>query len=222
MKHVWVVGDGGIGNALYLALKAKNYRVTVLSRKKGVDLFNPTALHDIAQSEYGLPDVIINTCGILHDENHLPEKTLTQLTPNWLLQNITANVSISIHLAQVIDRYLSPAYSVTFCAFSARLSSISDNQKGGWYSYRMSKAMLNMFLKNLAIEWHVKSPQSIVFGYHPGTVDTALSKPFQHSIPKKQLFSPEEAAGYCLEIVFNTELDKHGKLIDWQGLTITP
>ena len=35
---------------------------------------------------------------------------------------------------------------------SARVGSINDNGLGGWYSYRMSKAALNMFTKTLSVE----------------------------------------------------------------------
>ena len=35
---------------------------------------------------------------------------------------------------------------------SARVGSISDNKLGGWWSYRMSKAALNMATVNMALE----------------------------------------------------------------------
>jgi len=35
---------------------------------------------------------------------------------------------------------------------SAKVGSIGDNRLGGWYSYRASKAALNMLVKTAAIE----------------------------------------------------------------------
>ncbi|KAJ0067012.1 hypothetical protein NL108_006247, partial [Boleophthalmus pectinirostris] len=35
---------------------------------------------------------------------------------------------------------------------TAKVGSIGDNGLGGWYSYRMSKAALNMATRNLSIE----------------------------------------------------------------------
>jgi NAD(P)-dependent dehydrogenase (short-subunit alcohol dehydrogenase family) len=37
-------------------------------------------------------------------------------------------------------------------SISARVGSINDNKIGGWYSYRMSKAALNMFTRTTSIE----------------------------------------------------------------------
>ncbi|MDF1677966.1 MAG: hypothetical protein P1U32_04650 [Legionellaceae bacterium] len=222
MTHVWLVGDGGIGNAIHEALTQKTYTVTVLSRKRGVDLFSHQNLKDVLASQNEPPSLVINTCGILHDDSHMPEKSIEQLEYSWLQKSIEANVLISVNLIQVLNQYVSHNQSIQFCAFSARVSSISDNHKGGWYSYRMSKAMLNMLVKTVALEWRIKSPASLVFAYHPGTVDTKLSKPFKQYIGPKQSFSPQQAAQYFLNVLFDDAIDKHGKLIDWQGLEILP
>ncbi|CAB1447179.1 unnamed protein product [Pleuronectes platessa] len=42
---------------------------------------------------------------------------------------------------------------------TAKVGSIGDNGLGGWYSYRMSKAALNMATRNLSIELGSRSPQ---------------------------------------------------------------
>ncbi|MDF1683841.1 MAG: SDR family NAD(P)-dependent oxidoreductase [Legionellaceae bacterium] len=220
MTLAWVVGDGGMGTAINKALTEKGYDVIILSRKRGIDLLSKQALNQILTSHNHVPSLVINTCGMLHQPSHSPEKTIQQLDYVWLLKSIEANVAITINLAQVLAPHLSKHQALRFCAFSARVSSIADNHKGGWYSYRMSKIMLNMLIKNLAIEWQIKSPSSNVFAYHPGSVDTKLSAPFKQYIPKIQLFSPELAAHYFLKILFDDTIAKHGKLIDWQGLEI--
>jgi NAD(P)-dependent dehydrogenase (short-subunit alcohol dehydrogenase family) len=70
-------------------------------------------------------------------------------------------------------------------ALSARVGSISDNHTGGWYSYRASKAALNMLLKMAAIEVERTNSAAICIGLHPGTVDTRLSQPFQRRVPQE-------------------------------------
>lgn len=220
MKLAWLVGDGGIGHAIHVALADMGYEVLILSRRHGIDLLSHQAIKTTLSSCSKLPDIVINTCGLLYDASHMPEKTLQQLDKAWLFESIEANVLITMNLAQVLSPHLSRHQSLRFCAFSARVSSISDNRKGGWYSYRMSKVMLNMLIKNIALEWQIKSPSSLIFAYHPGSVDTPLSKPFKQYIPQSQLFSPEQAAHYFLNVLFNDTINKHGKLIDWQGLEI--
>ena len=52
---------------------------------------------------------------------------------------------------------------------SAQVGSIEDNKTGGWYSYRMSKAALNMAVKSLSLECARFKNESVVVAIHPGT-----------------------------------------------------
>jgi NAD(P)-dependent dehydrogenase (short-subunit alcohol dehydrogenase family) len=58
---------------------------------------------------------------------------------------------------------------------SAKVGSIGDNRLGGWYSYRASKAALNMLVKTASIEVARTHPQAVLVALHPGTVNSALS-----------------------------------------------
>ena len=62
---------------------------------------------------------------------------------------------------------------------AGKVGSIEDNRLGGWYSYRASKAALNMLLKTAAIEVQRAQPNAVLVALHPGTVDSALSAPFR-------------------------------------------
>ena len=42
-------------------------------------------------------------------------------------------------------------------SLTARVGSIGDNGRGGWYSYRSSKAAANQIIKTLALELKMKS-----------------------------------------------------------------
>ena len=72
---------------------------------------------------------------------------------------------------------------------SARVGSISDNQLGGWYTYRISKAALNQSTRTLGLE--LKRQGTWVVALHPGTTDTDLSKPFQRNVQESRLFPVE-------------------------------
>ena len=69
---------------------------------------------------------------------------------------------------------------------SARVGSISDNQLGGWYSYRLSKSALNQSTRTLGHE--LRRQGTWVVALHPGTTDTGLSKPFQKNVSEGRLF----------------------------------
>ena len=107
-----------------------------------------------------------------------------------------------------------------FAALSARVGSISDNQLGGWYSYRASKAALNMIIKNLSIEMKMRYKQTIIVGLHPGTVDSRLSKPFQANVPAGKLFTADYAVAKMLEVINTLTPENSGKCYAWDGKEI--
>ena len=104
-----------------------------------------------------------------------------------------------------------------FAAVSARVGSIGDNRLGGWHSYRASKAALNMILKTLSVELARTHPGMICVGLHPGTVDTALSEPFQKGVAADKLFSPDELAAHLLGVVDALTQEDSGFVLDWKG-----
>ena len=107
-----------------------------------------------------------------------------------------------------------------FAALTARVGSIGDNRLGGWHAYRASKAALNMLIRNYGIEQARLNPDFIVAGLHPGTVDTALSHPFQKNVPDQQLFSPTESAKHLLRVIDGLTPADSGKCFDWAGKEI--
>jgi NAD(P)-dependent dehydrogenase (short-subunit alcohol dehydrogenase family) len=104
--------------------------------------------------------------------------------------------------------------------FSARVGSISDNHLGGWYSYRTSKAALNMLLKTVSIEFSRRAKNIKIISFHPGTTDTLLSKPFQKNVPEGKLFTCEFVANQLISIVSDTAIDGELSYVDWQGRNI--
>ena len=122
------------------------------------------------------------------------------------------------HAARLLPR----GRRAVFAALSARVGSISDNRLGGWYGYRASKAALNMLVRNLAIEWQRKAKRSIVVALHPGTVDTALSAPFQGNVPPGQLFDAERAALQLLDVLDGLKPVDTGHIFAWDGSEINP
>ena len=107
-----------------------------------------------------------------------------------------------------------------FAALSARVGSIGDNRLGGWVSYRSSKAALNMILKTLSIEHTRQFPESVIAALHPGTVDSALSAPFQRRVPDGKLFSPAQSVGYLLSVIDGLAPEDSGGFFAWDGASI--
>ena len=113
--------------------------------------------------------------GVLQGEGYRPERALNQLKTSAMEQVFEVNTFLPMRvlasLAPVIKRSAAPRIAV----LSARVGSIGDNGLGGWYSYRGSKAALNMMLRCAALEMRRVNPAAKIMAYHPGTVDTPLS-----------------------------------------------
>ena len=103
---------------------------------------------------------------------------------------------------------------------SARVGSISDNRLGGWYSYRASKCALNMLLKTSAIELNRKHKNVKLISFHPGTTDTKLSRPFQSSVSRDKLFTPDFVATKLMDLMRKTDVDGELAYLDWAGAPI--
>lgn len=100
---------------------------------------------------------------------------------------------------------------------TAKVGSIGDNGLGGWYSYRMSKAALNMATKNLSIELGRSRPKVVCVSLHPGTLNTDLSRPYHKNVPKDKLFSTEQSVSYLMSIIDTLNISRTGKAYSWDG-----
>jgi len=105
---------------------------------------------------------------------------------------------------------------------SARIGSISDNQLGGWHSYRASKAALNMLVKNIAIELERKRARTRIVAMQPGTTDSRLSQPFQRNLPPGQLQTPDFTANCLIDVLKQLPAEHNGLLVDFTGQVIPP
>ncbi|WP_448503126.1 SDR family oxidoreductase [Sphingomonas sp.] len=168
------------------------------------------------------PSLILVATGILHDGERGPEKSLRDVDADWMARVFAVNAIgpalVAKHFAPLLPRTGSPV----FAALSARVGSVSDNRMGGWHGYRASKAALNMLIRNIAIEIARRNDRAIAVGLHPGTVDTALSKPFQGNVAPGKLFAPDRAALQLLDVIEALKPSDSGKCFAWDGAEIAP
>ena len=180
-----VIGAGGaIGSAFVQQLQAdpRCGRLTALHRSSqpAIDYAREGSIADAAatlQAEAPFHLVLVAT-GLLHGAGVAPEKRLADLDGAALatlfLTNTIGPALVLRHFAPLLDRQRS-----LLAVLSAKVGSIGDNRLGGWYGYRASKAALNMLLKTAAIELRRTHPGAVLAALHPGTVRSALSRPFR-------------------------------------------
>ncbi len=164
-------------------------------------------------------DLVLNAAGLLHAPDHKPERRLLDVGAAGLERSFAVNALGPILLARHLEPLLANSERAVFVAISARVGSIGDNRLGGWYSYRASKAALNMLLKTLAIEWARRKPPITCIALHPGTVDTDLSRPFLGTAPRR-IFTAEQAARQLLAVVGGATTERTGSFLAWNGEAI--
>ena len=230
MKVLIVGGSGGIGQAMVKQVQETYPDATVHATYRhhlpqdrqnniqwhALDVTNEAEIKQLSEQLTEL-DWLINCVGILHTQDKGPEKSLQSLDIAFFQHNLTLNTLPSVMLAKHFCHALKQSDSARFAVISAKVGSITDNRLGGWYSYRASKAALNMFLKTLAIEWQRTMKHCVVLSLHPGTTDTPLSQPFQQSVPKGKLFTPEYVANCLLPIIANATPVQTGCFFAYDG-----
>lgn len=159
----------------------------------------------------------LSCVGLLHDGDLQPEKSLRQLDAGTLLRYFQINSIGAVLLAKHCLPLLKHASPSVLAAISAKVGSIGDNQLGGWYGYRASKAALNMLFKTAAIEYSRKSPKTILALLHPGTTCTRLSQPFQRGVPPEKLFSVERSVAQLMTVIEGLEATDSGSFFSWDG-----
>lgn len=163
--------------------------------------------------------------GILHNPDNMPEKKLEDWSPDFAQHVHYVNALLPMLWISKLTPILASKKQreldrVSIMALSARVGSIEDNRLGGWYSYRSSKAALNMSLQTAAIELARRALNTKLIAFHPGTTDTALSKPFQANVRKDKLFTPDFVASRLLNIIDQAPLDGALSYLDWDNKVI--
>jgi NAD(P)-dependent dehydrogenase (short-subunit alcohol dehydrogenase family) len=178
------------------------------------------AFEPFLRSIEGGVDLAIHAAGLLHDGSLQPEKTVQDCRPSELMRLFEVNAVGPLCVAATLLRVLGRRRQVTFAALSAMVGSIGDNRLGGWYGYRASKAALNQFMRTLAIECRVNFPRATIVAIHPGTTDTALSRPFQRNVNPDKLYSPAQTAARILKVAAGAAGARNGCFLNWDGSEI--
>lgn len=167
-------------------------------------------------------DLVLVATGMLHETNLRPEKSLRELSFEKFQRLFAVNTIVPALVAKHFLPRLNRDTPSLFATLSARVGSISDNQLGGWYAYRMSKAALNMFIRNSAIEIAKRNQQAIIVGLYPGMVDSSLSKPYQKNVPRSNILSPKMAVLNMVAVLKSLTPEQTGRCFDWDGQEILP
>jgi len=193
--------------------------------------------------KYQRIDALFNVAGILGDgiSTPGPERSLASIERDWFEKSLAVNVVGPTLLVKALSPLMRTRSKrgikiddvdeesgkqlvvipptdrppTVIVNLSARVGSISDNQLGGWYTYRSSKSALNQMTRTMAHE--LKRQGTHIIALHPGTTNTDLSKPFQKNVPDGRLFPVEFTVEKLLDVVDSLMEENNGGFYDWAG-----
>lgn len=216
--------SGALGSAFVSALQNPDTgcgKVLGLSRSStpGFDLLDENSIAASARAlqSQGPFHLMLDATGALHIDGRGPEKSLAVLDAQALHAAFAINACGPAFLMKHFMGLLPASGRCIFASLSARVGSITDNQLGGWYGYRASKAALNMLLRCAAIEAARARPEAVFAALQPGTVASRLSAPF---VPAERATPPEQAAQALLEVINGLPACGAAVFVDYQGRTI--
>lgn len=228
-----VLGAGsGIGQALLQLAVEQGWQAVGVSRQVrpatlAADIvwqqlqYQQDDLQSLEQGLAGIcqqyqPQLLFICHGLLQLADVKAEKTIRQLDVAAAGQSWWVNYLVPLlHLKAMWPHLLQQPCKVL--VLSAKVGSITDNQLGGWYSYRAAKAALNMAVKTAAIELQRQQKNTLLVTVHPGTTDTALAAPFTKNLAVGQLQSPAATALRLWQVAENLTAEAHGALLNWDG-----
>ena len=241
MENILIIGGrGDIAKAIVKELFSQNANINIFivtSKKDYVSRDDSKKNFEILYSDYSEQSIeeicsslkllglsfsevfIFN--GVLSAKGSSPEKKIEDLTAFSLEETFRINAIVPALWIKNLLPVLKNTLPCRLLVFSARLGSITDNNLGGWYSYRCSKAALNMLVKTASIEYERRAKNVSFILFHPGTVDTKLSKPFTQNRGSSKLFSPESAAKNLFKVLSSSKGEKKIQYLDWQGKIIS-
>lgn len=215
-----VIGaSGAIGRALLQHLQSDPRCALVLGvsrqSKPGLDLCDETSIRACAQAlaAQGPFHLVLDATGALTVNGRGPEKRLDELDATHLLAALQLNAVGPGLLLKHVAPLMAAGQRVIWGKLSARVGSIEDNRKGGWYGYRAAKAALNMLLQTAAIELARRRPLAVVAALQPGTVQSALSQPFVG----EDAMHPQDAAQRLLAVLDALQPNGRAQFVDHQG-----
>ena len=216
-----VIGaSGSIGQAFCQALRADPRCSEVQALRRGTpidwDLGDEASLAALAAQVQGPLHLVVDATGALMLDGQGPEKRLQELDAQRLLRSLQLNAVGPALLLRHLSPLLARGERVIWAKLSARVGSIEDNHKGGWYGYRAAKAALNQLLQTAAIELSRQRPLAVVAALQPGTVRSALSQPFVGD----DALAPSQSVHGLLQALDAAPATGRALFLDYRGQSI--
>lgn len=153
-------------------------------------------------------DLLINNAGIYPDSD---KGGFGHTDYAEWMQAFRINTMAPLKMTEAFATQIASSKQKTIVTITSMMGSIADNDSGGSYLYRSSKAAVNMVVKSLAIDLKPLGITAAVF--HPGWVKTEMGG------PNAMITAEQSVAGMRLMISRLTMADS-GKFFGFDGKEI--
>lgn len=173
-----------------------------------LDVNNPIQLNQLADKYAQTSiDVLINNAGSCHEDD------LENVSVDTMKQAFLTNAVAPLRISQTFLENIANSHLKTIVSLSSKMASIKENQQGESYSYRASKAALNMIMKNLSVD--VKNRNIKVFTLHPGSVKTETGGPNAKITPEQSVMNIRSLLQRLTEKDSGNFYDHLGNTVEW-------
>jgi NAD(P)-dependent dehydrogenase (short-subunit alcohol dehydrogenase family) len=170
-----------------------------------LDVTDESNIQTVAGSLEGTSiDLLINNAGLFHSKH----EDFSSLNPDIWVEEFRVNSIAPFLVTRALESNLANASSSVVGMISSKMGSMGDNQSGGNYSYRSSKAALNAVSVSLAND--LSDLDISVVALHPGWVQTDMGGP-------NGLIDVETSATGLKAILDKAGKAENGKFYDYSG-----
>lgn len=170
-----------------------------------LDVTDESNIQTVAGSLEGTSiDLLINNAGLFHSKH----EDFSSLNPDIWIEEFRVNSIAPFLVTRALKSNLANANSSVVGMISSKMGSMGDNQSGGNYSYRSSKAALNAVSVSLAND--LSDLDISVVALHPGWVQTDMGGP-------NGLIDVETSATGLKAILDKAGKAESGKFYDYSG-----
>ena len=187
---------------------SKSYPNLTLIR---LDVANVESIAKLQRSMTGISlNVLINNAGVYGDSSHQFGQTNQQHLDTWH-HTFAINTIAPLLITEALIKNLQFSESAKVAFITSKMGSIADNQSGGSYIYRSSKAALNAVIKSLSVDLQ---PLNIsVAAIHPGWVRTRMGGP-------NGLIDVETSVNGISQVITELTPNNSGQFFNYDGQAI--
>ncbi len=121
------------------------------------------------------------------------------------------NTMAPLRMVEAFIQQISSSQLKTIITVTSKMGSIADNRGGGSYSYRSSKAAVNIVMKSLSIDLNASGIIAVLL--HPGWVRTDMGGP-------NGLISVEQSVTGMRHVISRLKFEDSGKFYAFDGQVV--